>query len=499
MRLASLIASSNEGEDLKIEGNRDLEITGITADSREVKPGFLFVAIPGTAHDGRIFIPDAIEHGAVAILVPAESPSPSGGKGWDGGSTSTVIAVPDVRSTLSSIAAKFYPRQPETVAAVTGTSGKTSTAQFTREIWQTLGHRSASIGSLGFVTREEARYSPINTPDPLTLHRELEEAVDKKISHLVMEASSHGLAMHRMDHVRLKAAGFTNLSRDHLDYHETMENYLAAKQRLFANILPAGGTAVINADVEAFDMLAKTVKARGQKLISFGKQAKDLKLLGVDPHTEGQMIRCEIFGQKHEILLPVIGSFQAWNALCALGLVIGSGEDAARAAPALAKVSGVPGRLQLVGSTRTGASIFVDYAHKPDALDNVLQALRPHVEAHKGSKLGVVFGCGGNRDKGKRPLMGQIACHLADWVIVTDDNPRHEDPATIRREILGGCKTGSVTEIADRAQAIAAAIERLQKGDVLIIAGKGHEAGQIVGDEVLPFDDAEVARKVLGS
>ncbi|HUY68382.1 MAG TPA: UDP-N-acetylmuramoyl-L-alanyl-D-glutamate--2,6-diaminopimelate ligase [Alphaproteobacteria bacterium] len=491
MRLTNLIKANDAG--LRAEGNPDVEIAGLAADSREVEAGFLFAALPGAQHDGSAFIAEAIKKGAAAILMPEDHKA-------DIRHLASIcfITACDIRSALPLIASRFYPRQPGIVAAVTGTSGKTSTVQFAREAWQALGHKSASLGSFGFITPEGQRYSAVNTPLPITLHRQLQEAADQGISRLAMEASSHGLALHRMDHVRLKTAGFTNLSRDHLDFHQTMEDYFAAKQRLFAELLPEGGAAVINADVPEFTALARIAETRRHKIISYGLKGKEIRLAAVTPDAKGQILRIELFGKAHETLLPVIGQFQAWNALCALGLVIACGDDPARAVEALGKVTGVAGRLQRVGATANGASVFVDYAHKPDALENVLKALRPHVAAQN-ARLGVVFGCGGDRDKGKRPIMGEIAGRLADWVIVTDDNPRHEEPGPIRRAILDGCIGADVKEIADRAEAIEAGIGRLGKGDVLIIAGKGHETGQIVGDKVLPFDDAEVARKVLGS
>jgi len=485
MRLSNLIAS---GDGVTLHGD-DRDIAGITADSRKVEPGFLFVAIPGTAHDGRTFTSDAIKRGATAILMPRDSGDlPTG---------VSVLQASDVRIAISSIAARFYPKQPETIVAITGTSGKTSTAQFTREIWQTVGHKSASIGTLGLITKDEARYGSLTTPDAITLHSLLNEVTHKGVTHLAMEASSHGLSMNRLDHVHMKAAAFTNLSRDHLDFHGTMENYLQTKQRLFSDVLPHGGAAVLNADSAEYEKFAQIVTSRGQKIISYGQKGKDITLLDVTPDSSGQLLNVNLFGKPQNIRLPVIGKFQAWNGLCALGLAIACGDDQSRAAEALGKVSGVPGRMQLVGQTKNGAAVFVDYAHKPDALENVLTAIRPHVAAHQGAKLGVVFGCGGNRDRGKRPIMGEIAGRLADWAIVTDDNPRNEDPASIRREILTG--RPGLREIGDRAKAIASGIEQLQKDDILIIAGKGHESGQIVGDKTLPFDDADVARQVLGS
>ncbi len=484
MRLSSLIAS-NDG--LHLHGE-DIDIQGLTADSRSVKPGFLFIAIPGTQQDGRQYIPEAIQKGAVAILAPEGTPRIEG---------TTWIASQDIRASVSVIASLFYQRQPAMIAAVTGTSGKTSTVQFIREMWQNLGHDSASIGTLGLVSATEARYGSLTTPDALTLHQLLDECAGKGMMHLAMEASSHGLALHRLDHVRVKIGGFTNLSRDHLDYHHTMDNYLAAKARLFNDVVVPGGAAVLNADIPEFEHLKKIAELRGLKIISYGKNATDLKLITVKADTHGQRLHLEVFGKAHKVVLPVIGSFQAWNALCALGSVIASGDRETSAVEAMASISGVPGRLQLAGATKNGAAVYIDYAHKPDALENVLKALRPHLGPE--GKLGVVFGCGGNRDTGKRQIMGGIAERMADWVVVTDDNPRHEEPAVIRREILAGMgSAAAVNEIGDRAEAITVGIGKLQPGDVLVIAGKGHESGQIVGDTVTPFDDAEVARKVLG-
>ncbi len=487
MRLSNLIAST---EGITLHG-KDTEITGITADSRDVKPGFLFVAIPGARFDGRNFIVEAIKRGATAVFAPEDMTALP---------DASLVTASNLRLAISKIASRFYPQQPEMIAAVTGTSGKTSTTQFIREIWQELGHKTASIGTLGLVTKDEERYGSLTTPDAITLHHMLDEITRNGVTHLAMEASSHGLALNRLDNVHVKVGAFTNLSRDHLDYHGTMEDYFAAKQRLFTTLLPQNtGVAILNADAAEFAELAGPAKRRGLKIISYGKGGKEIKLKKVTPHIQGQVLNLEVFGKSQEILLPVIGEFQAWNSLAALGVVIGSGADEARSIAAVSKLTGVPGRIQLAGQTKTGAAIFVDYAHKPDALENVLKALRPHVAAHKDSKLGIIFGCGGNRDAGKRPIMGEIASRLADWVIVTDDNPRHEEPAEIRRAILAGCKTNSnVREIGDRSEAIAAGIAQLGAHDVLIIAGKGHEPGQIVGDITLPFNDAEVARSIIG-
>ncbi|MFA4994070.1 MAG: UDP-N-acetylmuramoyl-L-alanyl-D-glutamate--2,6-diaminopimelate ligase [Bdellovibrionales bacterium] len=468
----------------------DIEITGLTEDSRKVKPGFLFIATPGIKQDGRAFISDAIQKGAAAILMPEGPALPL---------SVTTIKTPDIRRETSLFSAAFYTRQPGTIAAVTGTSGKTSTAQFARELWQILGHASASIGTLGLVTKAGTDYGALTTPDAITLHHLLDDCSGRGITHVAMEASSHGIEFNRLDGARLKVGAFTNLSRDHLDYHETMEAYFDAKKGLFSRLLPADAAAVLNADIPQFDALSDIAKARKLKIISFGKKGKELRLKETKSNSQGQILNLEVFGKKTEILLPVMGDFQAWNSLCAAGMVIGSGSDAVATIEALSKVSGVPGRMQFIGTSKKGGEVFVDFAHKPEAIENVLCAMRNRVAAHPGAKLGIAFGCGGNRDKGKRPIMGDIAQKLADWVIVTDDNPRFEDAAVIRAEILVGCvdKT-NVQEAESRHAAILEGINKLNAHDVLVIAGKGHEPGQTVGDKVFPFDDAEEARKVLG-
>lgn len=489
MLLTEIINSNST----KITRGQDTALTGITADSRCVKKGFLFIAIPGTQNDGRLFIQDAISNGAAAVMAP---------EGTDISNIPenvSIVASSDIRPALSYAASRFYPHQPSMIAAVTGTSGKTSTTQFTLELWKHLGIRSASVGTLGLVTPEEKKYGSLTTPDAITLHQILNDVSEKKITHLAMEASSHGLILNRLDNVHIKIAGFTNLSRDHLDYHKTMKDYFSAKLNLFTSILKPGSVAVLNADIPEYEELESVCKKQKHKIINYGKNARDLKLLNCTPHEHGQILHLSAMGKDYEVLLPIIGSFQAWNSLCALGMVIGSGEDIAKAVICLEKLTGVPGRLQFIGKSPKGGAVFVDYAHKPGALEDVLKGLRPHVASRTGAKLGVVFGCGGNRDKGKRPMMGEIAQRLADWIIVTDDNPRRENPDVIRKEILAGCTSSpDLHEIGDRANAIYAGIEKLNDGDVLVIAGKGHEPGQIVGDKVLPFDDAEVSRKAMG-
>lgn len=510
MRLSGLIvprtdAAAAQVADIRFMRGPDIEIAGVATDSRKVKPGYLFIAVPGTQQDGRAFIPDALARGAVAALVqegPGNDALPAG---------LPLLTASDMRGATAAVAARFYPRQPEIIVAVTGTSGKTSTVQFAREIWAALGQSSASLGTIGLVTAQGAHYGSLTTPDSLTLHETLDRCAGEGVTRLAMEASSHGIELKRLDGVKIKAAGFTNLSRDHLDYHTTMEAYFTAKLRLFNELVEAGGAAVLNADIPEYDALCAAARARGLHVISYGKNAQDLKVLEIVPDSKGQVLRLSAFGREHRVLFPVLGQFQAWNALCALGLALGSGApEAARddvgkvaaAVSALEQVHVVPGRLQHIGVTPSGGSVFVDYAHKPNALENVLTALRPHVNAKAGGRLVVVFGCGGNRDKGKRPIMGGIAQSLADHVIITDDNPRNEDPSTIRREILEGCKaqgSPAPVEIGDRAEALRVAITGLKRGDALVIAGKGHESGQIVGDITIPFDDVLVAREVLSS
>lgn len=490
MRLSNLIAPVNGA---RLQGD-DCEIAAVSADSRHIDKDALFVAVAGTAQDGRHYIADAAAKGATAVMVE------------DGSSLQTyppgmaVITVPNVRLALSAVARAFYPGQPQTVAAVTGTSGKTSTVQFARDLWGQAGHKAASLGTLGVIAPGMQRYGSLTTPDAITLHQTLQTLADDGVSHLAMEASSHGIELHRLDHVHCTIAAFTNISRDHLDYHKTMENYLAAKLRLLSTLVDPQGTAVLNADIPEFTTVKSLCETRGLRTLTFGRSGCDLILLAHSPEPQGQGLRFELLGRPYEIMLPVIGEFQIWNGLCALAITIASGENPDTVVHAMEHLAGVPGRLELVGTTPSGGSVFVDYAHKPAALENVLTTLRPHVASSEGAKLHVIFGCGGNRDKGKRPLMGDIAQRLADEVIVTDDNPRNENPDTIRGEILAGCVPNRrLKEIGNRAQAIQAGIESLKQGDVLVIAGKGHEEGQIIGGEVLPFNDAEEARKVLRS
>jgi UDP-N-acetylmuramoyl-L-alanyl-D-glutamate--2,6-diaminopimelate ligase len=460
---------------------RDPEIAGLTADSRAVAAGFLFAALPGVNADGRAFIADALKKGAVAVL------GPSAIRGTIANDVAAIIDD-NPRQRLAQIASRFYGRQPQTIVAVTGTNGKTSIASFVRQIWAQLGHRSASFGTVGVVTDTKTQPLTHTTPDPIEIHRILAELAGEGIEHVAFEASSHGLAQYRVDGVELKAAAFTNLTRDHLDYHPTFEAYEQAKLRLFSEVLPPDGVAVINADSPSSDVFAKVARARGQRPIMVGLAGNDLNLLERSPRGDGQHLVVRWNGREHKIDLPLAGGFQASNALIAAGLVLGLGGEAGDVFGALQSIKGAPGRLEKVATSPTGAAIYVDYAHTPDAIETVLQALRPHTEG----KLWIVFGCGGDRDPGKRPLMGAAAARFADKLIVTDDNPRTEDPALIRKAVMA--KANGANEIGDRAKAIETAIAALNAGDVLVIAGKGHEAGQIIGRETKPFNDSEVAR-----
>ncbi|HYD29604.1 MAG TPA: UDP-N-acetylmuramoyl-L-alanyl-D-glutamate--2,6-diaminopimelate ligase [Azospirillaceae bacterium] len=472
---------------------RDPVIAGLTADSRAVKPGYLFAALPGSKMDGRAFIADAVRAGAVAVLAPEGTVLPA-----IPGAAFPVVLVEDdsPRRRFAQMAAAFFDRQPREIVAVTGTNGKTSTVQFVRQIWNRLGHSAASLGTIGVTASGPGTdgldtYGAMTTPDPVTLHQELHTLAEAGVEHVAMEASSHGLDQYRLDGVRLKAAGFTNLTRDHLNYHGTMEAYLQAKAQLFERVLPADGVAVINADVEEFQALSKLCDWRGIRVIGYGFGGRELRVLDVQPLAHGQRLTLEVMGRRHAVALPLAGRFQAWNVLCALGLVLASGADQDAAVAALESLEGVPGRLQHVATSPAGAPVYVDYAHTPDALETVLNALRPHTAG----RLVVAFGCGGDRDRGKRPVMGSIAARLADRVIVTDDNPRTEVPEAIRCEVMAGCPLAE--EIGDRREAIRAAVRGLGSTDVLVIAGKGHEQGQDVGTEIRPFDDAVEARNAV--
>ncbi|CAO3422483.1 UDP-N-acetylmuramoyl-dipeptide--2,6-diaminopimelate ligase (EC 6.3.2.13) [Azospirillum doebereinerae] len=460
-------------------------MTGLTADSRAVKPGFVFAALAGAKADGRAYIADALAKGAAVILAAEGTELPAD-------SDAVLLTAPQPRLTFARMAASFHGCQPGTVIAVTGTNGKTSTVQFAAQIWERLGLKAASLGTLGLIGPGLDGYGGMTTPDPVTLHTDLAAVARAGIDHLAMEASSHGLEQFRLDGVALKAAGFTNLTRDHLDYHGSMEAYRDAKAMLFGRVLPPGGAAVLNADSYDFQHFADLCTQRGHRLLSYGLAGTELRVNGVEPLAHGQRLALTVLGRDATVDLPLAGRFQAWNVLCALGLVIGAGAEVDAALDTLSSLEGVPGRLQHVATHPNGAAVYVDFAHTPDALETVLTALRSHASRH----LVTVFGCGGDRDRGKRPVMGELAARLADRAIVTDDNPRTEDPAFVRGEVLAGARA-KLEEIGDRAEAIRVAVRDLQPGDLLVIAGKGHEQGQTIGTEVRPFDDADEARKAV--
>lgn len=466
------------------------DITGITSDSRTVEEGFAFVALIGAKTDGSQFILAAIKAGARAIITEPAILFPHDP------SQIVHITTDNPRLLLSLMAARFYAPAPEVVAAVTGTNGKTSVAHFCRMIWQNLGLESASIGTIGIIDRHNSfakdNGTPLTTPDPVALHSVLGKLAQNHIQHVAMEASSHGLDQYRLDGVTIKAAGFTNLTRDHLDYHHSYENYLHAKMGLFDRILPEEGIAVLNADIPEYGELVALCRKKRHAILSYGWQGEGLRLLSITPTVTGQHITFLVFGKEYRVQLELVGEFQTMNILCALGLVIACGADSERAVMTLESLPSVPGRMEKVPIASRDKAIFVDYAHTPDALEKALQALRPHSQ----SRLIVVFGCGGDRDKGKRPQMGAIAARLADMAIVTDDNPRTEDAGTIRKEVLVGCSNG--IEIADRAEAIGYAIAQMQPGDIVLIAGKGHEKTQITHNRIIPFDDLAVAVQKAG-
>jgi UDP-N-acetylmuramoyl-L-alanyl-D-glutamate--2,6-diaminopimelate ligase len=460
-----------------------VSVTGLAADSRAVDPGFLFAALPGMKADGTEFIAEALRRGASAVLVPEGVAHPV--------SQAPIIEDADPRRRLALIAARFFGRQPETAVAVTGTNGKTSVASFVRQLWAALGFDAASLGTIGVVSPRGTETLKHTTPDPIELHAILARLAKDGVTHLALEASSHGLQQRRVDGIRFAAGAFTNISRDHMDYHATFEDYFAQKLRLFIALLPQGAGAVIDVDSEAGLRVAAEAEARGLALISVGRAGKTLRLVSAEPQGFAQTLVVEHKGKRHELRLPLVGSFQASNALVAAGLCLATGSRAADVLPRLTDLHGARGRLDLAGSARGGAQIFIDYAHTPDALAKALDALRPYVQ----SRLLVVFGCGGDRDKGKRPEMGAVAASKADLAIVTDDNPRSESPAAIRRAILAAAP-GAI-EIGDRAAAIAEAIASLRKGDVLLIAGKGHETGQTIGTTIIPFSDHDAVAAAL--
>jgi UDP-N-acetylmuramoyl-L-alanyl-D-glutamate--2,6-diaminopimelate ligase len=471
----------------------DPVVAGLTLDSRKVQPGFLFAALAGAKADGASFVADAVQRGAAVILAGTDAVLPPLDP------PVVVLRDPNPRHRVALMAAAFAGLQPSTIAAVTGTNGKSSTVHFVRHVWTALGHKAASVGTLGIVSPGFTRDAGLTTPDPVQLHADLATLAREGVTHLAIEASSHGLDQHRLDGLKLSAAAFTNLTHEHLDYHVSMDAYFAAKARLFEALVPEGGTAVVNADSDRTAQLAGICARRGIRFWTYGAKGKEFRLVRDAPTPRGQHLVIEALGNVHEVELPLVGGFQASNALAALGLVVATGGDVGRAVAALATLSGAPGRLQLVARHRSGAAVYVDYAHKPEALETVLATLRPFARG----KLVVVFGCGGDRDRGKRPVMGEIATRLADFTLVTDDNPRSEEPAAIRAEILRGIPVGRRNWIeirSDRRAAIERGMAALTSADdLLLIAGKGHETGQTIKGVTHHFDDAEVARELAAA
>ncbi len=470
---------------LTARSGRDPALSGLTVDSRAVRAGMLFAALPGSQVHGARFIAAALERGAVAILTDAAGARMAAEVLAE--SEVALVVAEDPRAALACAAALWFGAQPDVMVAVTGTNGKTSVATFTRAIWAALGHEAINIGTTGI---EGAWTAPSGhtTPDPITLQRLLAAAAKGGVTHAAMEASSHGIDQRRLDGVRLRAAGFTNLTQDHLDYHGTMEAYFEAKAQLFTRLLPEDGVAVVNLDGAKGSDMAELALSRGLRVLTVGKgQGADLQIAATRPDATGQEVRYLWQGRAFQTRLALIGAFQAENVAVAAGLAIAAGEAPEAVLGVLPRLTGVRGRMQLAATRRNGAAVYVDYAHTPDAIETALRALRPHVMG----RIVVVFGAGGDRDRTKRPLMGAAARAHADVLYVTDDNPRTEDPASIRRATLEACPDAH--EVGDRAEAILRAVDALLPGDALLIAGKGHESGQIVGTDIYPFDDVEQA------
>ena len=465
-----------------VGGDRDARITGFAIDSRKVAPGTVFGAFRGTARNGESFIDQAIAAGAIAVVARPEARVAG----------AVHIADAEPRRAFARAAGKYFAPFPETTVAVTGTNGKTSTVELTRQLWRMAGFHAASIGTLGVTTAEDSVSTGLTTPDIATFLSNMHGLRREGVTHAAFEASSHGLSQFRAEGLPVRAAAFTNLSRDHLDYHGTMEAYLEAKLRLFTEVVDGDGAAVVWMDDDASGRVAELARERGLRLITVGTRGETLTLVGREPTQLGQTLTIAAEGRTHRLKLPLIGAYQAANALTAAGLVLATGGSLAQVLEHLARVQPVRGRLERAAISKAGTPVYVDYAHTPDGLEAAINALRPHTAA----RLIVLFGAGGDRDRGKRPQMGEVAARLGDVAIVTDDNPRSEDPAAIRREVMAGAP--DAIEIGGRREAIAAAIDQAGPEDIVLLAGKGHEQGQIVGDRILPFDDVQVARECAG-
>lgn len=479
MRLKSVLQGVST-----VGGFANCKIASVELDSRQVGKGSLFIALQGTKADGRKYIPMAIENGAVAIAYDGEYQP-------DNNSISWIKLAGDMRVNVAKIASNFYVDMPKQISAITGTNGKTSIADFTRQIMTYLGHNSASIGTIGVVSNLAENFETLTTPDSVTLHKILSRLKNSGVEYVSLEASSIGIEQHRLDGLEISVAGFTNFTQDHLDYHHDMPTYLKAKEELFSRLIKQDGVAVLNADIPEYAELSDICGQRGVNFISYGYNGRDIKILSRVPLSSTQELVIKIFGQEYELDLPLIGEFQAMNVLCAMGMVIALNGFNEKIVSYVSRIKGASGRLEFVGQTRVGANVYVDYAHTPDALENVLKAIREHTKG----KLWVVFGCGGDRDKTKRPIMGKIANDLADVVVITDDNPRTEDAEQIRKEVASQCL--DAYNIGDRIKAIEFAISNLGSDDVLILAGKGHEDGQKVGDKLIPMNDIDEARKAI--
>ena len=470
---------------LTAQGGRESQITGLSVDSRLVKPGHLFAALPGVNVHGVEFVPYALRMDAGAVLTDIEG-APAANEALEG-TDIPLIVVEDARQALAYAAALWFETQPEVVVATTGTNGKTSVANFLQQIWTLMGMDAMALGTMG-VSGAYTQALNHTTPEPITLHRLLRDGAKAGVTHAAMEASSHGLAQRRLDGVRLTAAAFTNFTQDHLDYHETFEEYFGAKAGLFSRVLPEGAQAVINLDDPRGAEMASLAEDRGATLLTVGKNERaDLRIHGQRFDATGQELNFSWGALRQTVRLDLIGGFQAENIVVAAGLAIASGGDPQDVFRVLPELQTVRGRMALAATRANGAAVFVDYAHTPDAVETALKALRPHVMG----KIVIVLGAGGDRDPGKRILMGQAAAAHGDVVFVTDDNPRSEEPSAIRAMVIEGCR--EAVEVGDRAEAILRGVDALSAGDALLIAGKGHETGQTVGDDVLPFDDAEQA------
>lgn len=476
-RLGSLI----DGLDAHVGADADLDrnVTGFAIDNRKVAPGTVFGAFQGLRVNGEDYIADAVKAGAIAVVARPEAVVEG----------AIHIAHANPRRLFAQLAARYFAPFPDVTVAVTGTNGKTSTVELARQLWRMMGHHAASIGTLGVTTSVDQVSTGLTTPDIVTFLANMSGLRREGVSHAAFEASSHGLDQYRTEGLPVVAGAFTNLSRDHLDYHGDMDRYFDAKMRLFDEVVAADGAAVVWADDAWSDKVIARVAARELKLLSVGEKGEALRLVSRTPTQLGQLLEIEVNGQRYKVNLPLIGAYQAANALTAAGLVIATGGDVAKVLELLGRVQPVRGRLERAVISKTGAPVYVDYAHTPDGLKAAIEALRPHTKG----RLIALFGAGGDRDAGKRPLMGQVAAELADHVIVTDDNPRSEEPSAIRAAVMAGAR--GAEEIGGRRAAIAAAIALAGKDDIVLLAGKGHEQGQIIGDRVLPFDDVTVARE----